>query len=155
MLPLLALGAAACSTTRFQTSPQEKERIAEALQARNYTVEVIRADPMGGRPIDLSVGYGITIQGDSIFSRLPFFGRAYSVPFGGNQGGFFFDAKILSYKSAPARKDRTEITIETRTDEDSYTCFLTVWDDGNARLVVESFNRQGIGYDGTVGPVGD
>ncbi len=151
LLPLLALGLAGCSATRLQTSPAQMAKISEALQARDYTIEVFRADPMGGRTVDLSAGYGITVRGDSIFSRLPFFGRAYSVPYGGSdQGGFFFDAKILNYQSVPARKGSTVITIETRTNEDSYTYHLTVWDDGNAMIDVDSFNRQGIDYDGTV-----
>jgi hypothetical protein len=130
------------------------ERIAESLQGRRYTVEVVRVDPMGARPIDLDPGYGIMVRGDSIYSRLPFFGRAYSAPYGGgDRGGFFFDAKILDYQSTPGRRGSTEVRIETRDAEDSYTCFLTVWQDGGAQLEVESFNRQGIGYDGTLVPI--
>jgi hypothetical protein len=146
---LLILAATACGTARLQTSPQEMERIAEALRTRDYTVEVVRADPMGWRTVNLDYGYGLTVRGDSIFSRLPFYGRAYSVPFGGGDG-LFFKTNFLDYSLSAGRKGSTVVNIAARTDEDTYLYSVTVWPNGNARISVNSFNRQKIAYDGTI-----
>lgn len=151
LMPLLAMimAFASCGAVPRQSSPLEEARVSEALAARHYAVEVRRAEPIGWRTIDLDTGYGITVRGDSLFSRLPYFGRAYSVPYGAGEG-LVFEAPIESYQAESARGGRTDITLHARTAEDSYTYYLTVWENGEVRLDVDSFNRQNIAYDGRI-----
>ena len=52
--------------------------------------------PIRGRNITLSTPYPLEIRNDSVFSYLPYYGRAYSVPYGGGSG-LIFNAPLKEY----------------------------------------------------------
>ena len=74
------------------------------IENGRFTIEVDRALPMGGRTVHLTTPYSLEMRGDSAISYLPYFGRAYSLPYGGIRNGAlsrilaigFSDPKILS-----------------------------------------------------------
>lgn len=99
---------------------------------------------------NLSSNYDMVFDSLRIKAYLPYYGRAYSVPYGGS-GGVKFDltAKKMDriYKE---RKKMFVISAELEGPEDSYSIFLTTGLDGYAFLKINFRNRQWINYYGTI-----
>ena len=76
-----------------QSKKQKKEEtqkaIRELIEAQKIKVEVDIAYPMRGPSKNLTSNYSVEIRNDSVFSYLPYFGIAYSVPYGGGKGLIF------------------------------------------------------------------
>ena len=85
-------------------------------------------------------------------SRLPFFGRAYSIPYGGGDG-LMFEAKLKDYTCRDGKRGRKEIGFTADTDEDHFEFRLTVFPDGSSSVSVVSTNRQQISYGGTLSKI--
>ena len=105
---------------------------------------------MGGQSIQLSPYYSLKVRNDSVYSYLPYYGRAYMLPYGGGEG-LNFEAKVVDYKQEMGKKGSYEITFSARTQEDYYTFHVTVYDNGSSMSVKVAED----GYNGEVAIVGD
>lgn len=108
-----------------------------------------RAVPMAGRSVNLTSPYSLEIHGDSILSYLPYFGRAYSAPYGGGEG--------LTFKEVAAEKEQTsekkgssEIKFRVKTKEDVYMFRVEVYPNGSVTINVTPVNKQAITFYGDV-----
>ena len=146
----------ACGTTKEASEKrriekaQEEQALKEALDKHEFRVEVNRVLPMS-LPPETVTDYDVTIRHDSIFSCLPFRGRAYNLPYGGGDG-LRFDSKITHYAEHQGKHTR-DITIETKTNEDTYTFYISISASGMAQISVNSRNRETITFDGNAYPV--
>lgn len=93
ILMLLLVMLAGIPTLSAQTKKEKKEQKKEAVRqlivSEDYKIDVNTAMPMRGRSIPLTSQYSLQIRNDSVFSYLPYYGRAYSVPYGGGSGLIF------------------------------------------------------------------
>jgi hypothetical protein len=48
---------------------------------------------------------------DTINAYLPFYGKAYSIPYGSNEGGIKFTSTDFNYTLTPKKKGSWDITI--------------------------------------------
>jgi hypothetical protein len=103
---------------------------------------------MRGRSRFLTSNYSVEIRNDSVFSYLPYFGIAYSVPYGGGGKGLIFDEKITNYKLTFDKKGTAKIQFKTRTNEDSFVYYLSIYSSGDADVYVTPTNRQSISFRG-------
>ena len=87
------------------------------------------------------------IRNDSLFSYLPYFGRAYDVPYGGGKG-LNFDAPIESYEETLMKNGQRHIEIGLKNDEDTYLYTIKVFDNGSSSIEVQSRRRESISYSG-------
>ena len=71
------------SQSKKEREEQKAKEIKEMIENGRFTIEVDRALPMGGRTVHLTTPYSLEMRGDSAISYLPYFGRAYSLPYGG------------------------------------------------------------------------
>jgi hypothetical protein len=150
---LAALLLAACATSRL--TPQERaakaaeqaDRVAEAIANRHFTIALDYVMPQRGASRRISYGYELTVHGDSIDSYLPYFGRAYRVPYGGGKA-LNFKAVANSYRSTRVKRDLTRIEIAIRNEEDDYLYIIDVFDNGKATLEVQARERERIGFSG-------
>lgn len=153
LIVTMAVSMFACSTSRSAVSTQadaiKSGQVAEMLQNRLYKVDFDRAFPMSAPSFPLNYPYYISVIGDRIESYLPYFGRAYNIPYGGGEG-LRFSAPISDYTMEAGRRDRHEISFDARTDEDNYTFDLEIYPDGSAYLTVLSSNRQSISFNGEI-----
>ena len=124
-------------------SPEIKEQI----ESKNYKIRAITALPTGGRSVSVNSNYSIEIKGDSISSNLPYFGRAYSLPYGGGEG-LVFETSITDYKIESGKKGSLKIKFEARTKEDNYQFILTIYSNGNSSISVSPGNKQSINFIG-------
>ena len=124
-----------------------QNRISEGLSSRHYVIDVDRAHPDGRSPIHLTSPYSVTISNDTIVSYLPFFGRAYDVPYGGGTG-LNFTGRILQYEESITRKGCHLIMMEVHSEEDTYQYAIDLYNDGTAIINVHPRRRSHIAFTG-------
>lgn len=133
--------------TKEERRAQTAQKVAEGLSKRHYTIEAEQCYPMRGAARRIDYGYEITVHGDTLKSNLPYFGRAYNIPYGGGKG-LRFDAIIKNYEQWRAKKNMTHIVIYTDNEEDVYIYTIEVFDNGNATIDVRSREREQISFSG-------
>ena len=79
---------------------------------------------------------------------LPYYGRAYSVPYGGGKGLHFCstatDLHVEKVKKGYA------ISFSSKTEEDTYDFWIDISEEGFASISVTMRNRQSIRYSGEI-----
>lgn len=134
-----------------QSKKQKKEEtqkaIRELIEAQKIKVEVDIAYPMRGPSKNLTSNYSVEIRNDSVFSYLPYFGIAYSVPYGGGKG-LIFNEQVTDYKLTFDKKGTANIRFKTRTEEDSFIYLISIYISGSASINVMPTNRQSISFRG-------
>lgn len=88
LLAMLAGIPTLSAQTKKEKKEQKKEAVRQLIVSEDYKIDVNTAMPMRGRSIPLTSQYSLQIRNDSVFSYLPYYGRAYSVPYGGGSGRY-------------------------------------------------------------------
>lgn len=137
----------ACSTMTAAERAEKALAVGRALASRHYVVDVQMMYPRSGRAVNVSSNYSLEIKGDTVVSYLPYFGRAYSIPYGGGKA-FNFSAPIISYESASDPKGKTYVRLVTDNEEDVITFQLEIFDNGQTTIDVQAREREPITYSG-------
>ena len=125
-----------------------KAKIEEGLALRKYTIDIESAQPQAPMGvINLSSPYSVTVDGDTLKSDLPFFGRAYNIPYGGGKG-LRFEAPITNYYVDSTHRNRHIIYIDAVDTEDTYLYIITLFDGGTASVSVTPRQRSHINFSG-------
>ena len=123
--------------------------VTNALNNRDYKIAIDRMYPMRGGSRHVSFGYSVEVRNDTLISYLPYFGRAYNVPYGGGKG-LNFTAPIGSYQEFMKRNGQRHIEIGVTNDEDIYLYTIDVFDNGNSSVEVRARQRERISYSGNI-----
>ena len=123
--------------------------VTNALDNRDYKIAIDRMYPMRGSSRQVSYGYSVEVRNDTLISYLPYFGRAYNVPYGGGKG-LNFTAPIGSYQEFMKRNGQRHIEIGVTNEEDTYFYTIEVFDNGNSSVEVRARQRERISYSGNV-----
>ena len=123
------------SQSKKEREEQKAKEIKEMIENGRFTIEVDRALPMGGRTVHLTTPYSLEMRGDSAISYLPYFGRAYSLPYGGGDG-MRFEESITDYQSTFDKKGTARIKFVARTKEDTFRFDVQVFSNGSAIISV-------------------
>lgn len=126
---------------------RKKEAVKKLIASENYKIDVRTAMPMRGRSIPLTSPYSLEIRNDSVISYLPYFGRAYSIPYGGGDG-LDFKAPLKEYDMKMDKKGNAVIEFVARNPEDRYEFRAKVYTNGEASINVNMQNRQSISFQG-------
>ena len=135
--------------SRTERREAEAARIMEMVSDTVYTISVSSALPMGWKTVNLTSVYTLEVAKDSIISHLPYFGRAYSIPYGGGKG-LMFEGKAKDYSVSDAKGGGKDIEFSVMNEEDNYTFNVTVYPNGSAYVNVNSNRRQPISYIGRI-----
>lgn len=141
------LSGCATAEERAARAAEQTKAVKTALQERNYQIAVNRMYPSRGVSKTVSSGYSVEVRNDSLISYLPYFGRAYDVPYGGGNG-LNFSAPIRNYKESQTKSDLRHIEIDVKNDEDTYLYTLDIFDNGSADINVRSRQREPISFSG-------
>ncbi len=133
---------ASCASSISFTSEMKNN-----IEAKKITIHVENIYPMSGSVVMDASGYSLQIKGDSVYSYLPYYGRAYQLPYGGGKG-LTFNSRINKYNQKYDKKGLSEITLSTKTDEDTYTFTITLSPTKSASVYLQCNNRQPITYIG-------
>jgi hypothetical protein len=154
---LLLVGAATVmGQTSDRKAQKEKKRIekekeiAALVESKTFVFKANRAIPTGYKSVDLTTNPNfVKFSPDLIVSEMPFFGRAYSVAYGGSDSGLKFEGKPEVFK-VEKKKKNYEIEARIKGTGDSYTINLTVSFEGSSTMSVTSNNRNPISYYGEI-----
>ena len=148
---LLLITAMSMPTLSAQTKKEKKElkkqAVEELVTSGKYKINVNRALPARGRSVTLTSPYSVEIRNDSVISYLPYYGRAYSIPYGGGEG-LNFKAPLTDYKLEWDKKETAKIKFSARSEEDKFDFSIDVFSNGAASIFVNMQNRQSISFQG-------
>lgn len=150
---LLLLIVSGCGVTQQSSRQKAVQRldtastVAHVLESRTWEAEMTYVMPLRMRMRYLQDRYGLKLSGDTLYSNLPYYGRAYSIPYGGGKG-LVFQAPIQDYQLNYSKKGFARLNIDVRNDEDRYTYQLDVFMNGHVDLVVRSQQRDPISFSG-------
>jgi len=146
------------SSIAFSSIPQTNKKdslaivVKQAVTSKHFKFVASFAYPSGGQAKYLTPDYELKVLGDTTTSYLPFFGRAYSVPYGSSDGGIKFTSTKSEYAYKQSKKGGFDITINTQDTPEKYVIFISVAPSGSASLTVLSNNRESMRFSGTLEP---
>ena len=108
----------------------DKSTVKTIVESKQFIFHAQTALPSSGRSRQLTTEYDLRIFPDSLVSNLPFYGRAYSVPYGSSDGGFHFTSTKFEYAATPGKKKGWDITIKPKDVTDFREFSLSLSDDG-------------------------
>ena len=155
---LLALFFLPCLSQEIsRKARREKDKILKVnlidslMNSKEFVYEATQVMPLGGAPIHLTGNSNfVKFHPDSIESYMPFFGRAYSIDYGGD-GGIKFEGKPVKYTITKLKEGRGyEIDATVPVPRDIYQLRLIVSPDGSATLSINSNSRSAISYYGDI-----
>ncbi|MDD2305334.1 MAG: DUF4251 domain-containing protein [Prolixibacteraceae bacterium] len=130
---------------------RQRLEMAQLIQSGHFKFVARSANSNLGNFNNLSSNYDLTFDSLRVKAYLPYYGRAYSAPYGGGSGGVKFDliAKKID-RTYNERKKMFVISTELEDSDESYAIFLNTGLDGYADLKIIFRNRQWINYNGTI-----
>lgn len=144
---LVVLSACGSAEERAARAAEQAAKVKAGLAEKRFSINVDRMYPMKGGSKNVSFGYGVEVRNDSLISYLPYFGRAYDIPYGGGKG-LNFSEHIGSYHDTQAKNGQRIIDIEVTNTEDTYFYSIKVYDNGSSTIDVQSRNLEHISYSG-------
>ena len=149
IVTVIILNGCATSEEKAAQMAELSANVTNALNNRDYKIAIDRMYPMRGSSKHVSFGYSVEVRNDSLFSYLPYFGRAYNVPYGGGKG-LNFTAPIGSYQEFMKRNGQRHIEIGVTNEEDTYLYTIEVFDNGSSSVDVWARQRERISYSGNL-----
>lgn len=147
---LMVMGVSTLSAqSRKERREQKRQEIEKVVASGHYKIAVNMALPARGRSVSLTSPYSLEIRNDSVISYLPYYGRAYSVPYGGGKG-LNFKAPITEYSLERDRKNRTQVKFSARNEEDTFDFRISIFGNGSSTIWVNMRNRQSISFYGDI-----
>ncbi len=142
--------------TAYQSDHKKEKRlkqqseVAHLIEMGQFRFVARTANSELGTINDLSPTYDLVFDSLRVKAYLPFYGRAYSAPYGG-PGGVKFDLKAKKIDRSWSEKKKL-YTISTKLfdSQDSYSIVLTAGLNGFADLKISFQNRSWISYYGTI-----
>lgn len=133
--------------TKKEKQEKERQELKEVIDSYKFSVDVNTAYPRRGKTVYLTSPYSLEVKNDSLVSWLPYYGRAYSVPYGGGEG-LIFKTSIDDYNVEYTKKGAAKIILKARTKEDTYKFIINIYPGGLANIDVTMVNRDGISFTG-------
>ncbi len=138
-----------CSTVKKSTASTDKYKwIVQKVDSGNYKIEVDIAYPLSGQPVNLTSLYSLKVRNDSVFSYLPYFGRAYVAPMDPMRGGFIFELPLKNYSKEYSSKKGYQIHFEAKDMEDNYIFNVEISPEGYSSIGVTCYKRSFIRFSG-------
>lgn len=128
---------------------QKQKAIEDLINSKNFVFEAQKAQPLGSRLINLDYNtYFLNFNTTKATCDLPFFGRAFYVPYGGD-GGMKFEG-VPENIQIEKKKKSYNINATVKGKDDVYSLYFSVFPDGGATLSINSNNKVAISYQGVV-----
>jgi hypothetical protein len=126
----------------------KKVAIQQAIDSQSYIFHAQQALPLGGGTRQLTTDYYLQVTPDSVITYLPYFGRAYYVPYNDTEGGININTNKFSYQKTAREKGGWNIVIKPTERMDVQELVLFISDEGYGTLQIVSNNRQAISFNG-------
>ncbi len=137
------------SLTKKERKAKQAEEVKQMMNDRNFVYRPTQANPMGGSTVRLDFSFSTEVQGDTIHSYMPYYGRAYSVDYGTRKGPFDFTLPTDNYTFKKV-KNGYLVSFDVKNGQDNLSYNFNISENGYASLTIVSTNRQAISYYGTL-----
>ena len=161
LFSILSLSVSAQKPTKAEKAAQleqEFQQTRQLIESNHFQFELNRVYPQDGQDLSRFNPRGKFVITDSVAKgTLPFFGRAYSLPYG-EGGGIEFDGVMKDQSLKIEHKKKRKILIyrfSITAKKDTYQISMEISGGGNCSVNLNSNNRAQISYSGTVSPVKD
>ena len=150
LLLVIAIAGVSCSTSKSASDKEaDKLLLKEQIESGNYKIDATMAYPRRGRSVSLTSSYSLEVKNDSVFSYLPFYGRAYTIPYGGGDG-LRFEAPITDYEVSYDKKGTAKVLFSAKTNEDLFKFTLDIYPGGSSNINVVMQQREPISFRGNL-----
>jgi hypothetical protein len=130
---------------------QDKLAIKSLIESRKYIFNAQSATSQRGKTVQLTSEYFLKLNKDSLNVDLPYYGRAYSTAYPGNNDiAMRFESNDFSYEADSAKKGGWDITIKPKKEPKASAVYLSVSAGGYCTVRIISNNRDQISYYGTI-----
>lgn len=133
-----------------QKKKNKKAAITQAVASRNYIFKAQTALPQAGSSRPLTTDFDLRVSKDTIVSDLPYFGRAYTAPMNPSEGPLQFTSTNFEYSVTDRKKGGWDVVITPKDMQDPRQLTLTIFDNGTASVIVTSYNRSPISFNGYI-----
>ena len=161
LFSILSLSVSAQKPTKAEKAAQleqEFQQTRQLIESNHFQFELNRVYPQDGQDLSRFNPRGKFVITDSVAKgTLPFFGRAYSLPYG-EGGGIEFDGAIHDQPQNNEHTPKRQILknrLSSTANNDTYQISMEISGGGNCSVNLNSNNRAQISYSGTVSPVKD
>ena len=138
-----------CKSGDTLSKAEDAAQITEKIESADYTFVPRSVSPMRGKNIPINYSYFLKVKKDTISAYLPYFGRAYSAPYGGD-GGIKFESTNFEYLLSEKKKGEWNVKININDDNKRYDLSLEIGDSGYAFLSVRDNSRDPISFYGKI-----
>ena len=127
---------------------REAQLVRQGIENGDFKVDIDRMIPLrgGSRHVD---NYSVKVKDGHIVSYLPYFGRAWDLPYGGGHG-LNFEADIQENEVYREADGSYTVRLLIKTDEDTHVYTFQIFTNGNTSLLVQSKNREPINFNGSI-----
>jgi hypothetical protein len=134
--------------TGFAKNDEGKsDSIRKMIDNKSFAFIARSAMPMRGGFISLTPSYDVKMAGDSIVTYLPYYGRAHTAIFPGEDNGIKFTSKNLEYK-VKETKNGWDIVIKPEDVKNNVELRFNISKSGYAMLSVSDYRRDPITFSG-------
>ena len=134
---------------KAEKKAQQIEETKSLIESGSFVFKATNANPMGSGTINLTTDYDVKVTKDSIYSYLPYFGRAYTSSYGSTDSPMSFNNQFESISSEETKKGYlVKIVVRNQNDRLEYSFHIS--ETGSVTLNVISANRQSISYFGNL-----
>lgn len=128
------------------------EQTKNLVEEQTWYFDAIQMLPSRGQSRSI-MEYGVTIKEGTLYSYLPYQGRAYSGAFGGTDSPLNFEAPIEKYSVSEGKKGSYVIKIKVKNKNETVDYTINVSSKGSASVSVQSTNRTHISFNGNLIPI--
>lgn len=134
---------------RAEKQAQLMKKVKKLVDGKVFVFDARTANPLTGNTINLTSLYNVRLENDSIFSYLPYYGRAYRVEYGSLKSPLNFDAPI-QIVSSEKTKNGYLVKVNVKNGSDNLDYSFNVTETGSTLLSVNSSDRQVISFYGEI-----
>lgn len=138
-------------TKKQKRAEREAIKIAETktmIENKAFIFIPTQALPTGMKSVMLTSSFDAKIENDTIDCYLPFYGRAFTAEYGGNDSPMFFNQRLLKYSTEELKKGGWMIKFDVKNKNNLINFTFQIGETGSTSLSVTSANRAPISYFG-------
>ncbi len=126
----------------------QKETVKKLIESKSFVFDARTAFSATMGNVIITYPYNVKVNEDSIYSFLPYYGRAYNVEYGSTESPMVFNLPIEELTIAKKTKKGYEVNLKVKKGMDYIDFYFDISETGLTTLTVNSSNREAITYFG-------
>lgn len=152
LLPFLTV---ICLNSFAQSGADQKKQdnyaqLKNLVDSKKFRFHALSATAQKGRTVQLTSGYYLKLNSDSLGVDLPYYGRAYSSDYGSTDVSVQFKTNQFTYSADSVKKGGWDITIVPKNQPKANKIFISITASGYSTVQITSNSRQAVSYYGNI-----